>query len=60
MENGEKINSMSSMRKFGFQNGKCILAGLTLNNVRLLREKYEEVKLSVAASEQEVVINAVD
>uniref|UniRef100_A0A8R1IXQ1 Uncharacterized protein n=1 Tax=Caenorhabditis japonica TaxID=281687 RepID=A0A8R1IXQ1_CAEJA len=24
-------------------NGKCILAGLTPNNVRLLKEKYDEV-----------------
>uniref|UniRef100_A0A8R1DU12 Uncharacterized protein n=1 Tax=Caenorhabditis japonica TaxID=281687 RepID=A0A8R1DU12_CAEJA len=32
-------------------NGKCILAGLTPNNVRLLKEKYDEVKQSVLMTE---------
>lgn len=34
-------------------NGKCILAGVTPNNVILLRNKFDELKLSVAISESD-------
>ncbi|CAI2348322.1 unnamed protein product [Caenorhabditis sp. 36 PRJEB53466] len=42
------------------KNGKCLLAGLTANNVRLLQEKYDEIKQSVAVTEFEGLGSSLD